>query len=96
LVGRLRPERAQTVPATQFARELLGRPLPNAAILGGFAALSGAVSLRSVTGAVSARFSGKVGAGNAAAAERAFAFVRASLAPETLALSAGSQEAIGA
>jgi pyruvate ferredoxin oxidoreductase gamma subunit len=96
LIGRLRPERARTVPATQFARELLGRPLPNAAILGGFAALSGAVSLGSVTAAVSARFSGKVGEGNAAAAERSFAFVRASLAPDTLALSAGAQEAIGA
>jgi pyruvate ferredoxin oxidoreductase gamma subunit len=33
-------ERLLTVPATAFAREHLGRPLPNAALLGGFAALS--------------------------------------------------------
>ncbi len=93
---RLRPERAQTVPATQFARELFGRPLPNAAILGGFAALSGVVSLSSVTAAVQARFAGKIGDGNAAAAERAFAFVRGSLGADTRALNAGSQEAVRA
>ena len=92
LTGRLRPERAQTVPATQFARELLGRPLPNAAILGAFAALSGAVSLASVNAAVRARFAGKVGDSNAAAAERAFAFVRDKLGAETLALAAGPGE----
>ena len=34
-----------TVPATDLAREHLGRPLPNAALLGGFAALTGVVSL---------------------------------------------------
>ena len=96
LIARLRPERAKTVPATQFARELFGRPLPNAAILGGFAALSGAVSLSSVTTAVRARFAGKVGEGNAAAAERAFAFVRTRLGPDTRALVAGPQEAVGA
>jgi pyruvate ferredoxin oxidoreductase gamma subunit len=96
LIVRLRPHHAQSVPATQIARELLGRPLPNAAILGGLAALSGIVSLFSVTAAVRARFSGKVGDGNAAAAERSFAFVRGRLAPETLALAAGSREAVDA
>lgn len=96
LIGRLRPDRAQTVPATQLARELLGRPLPNAAILGGFAALSGTVSLSSVTAAVAARFAGKVGEGNAAAAERAFAFVRGRLGLDMLALNAGPPEVLGA
>ena len=37
-----RPERLLTVPATELAREHLGRPLPNAVLLGGFAALSDA------------------------------------------------------
>jgi pyruvate ferredoxin oxidoreductase gamma subunit len=96
LIARLQPERTQTVPATQLARDLLGRPLPNAAILGGFAALSGAVSLSSVTAAVRARFAGKVGDGNAAAAERAFAFVRRRRGPDMLALTAGRREALGA
>ena len=35
-----RRERVLTVPATELAREHLGRPLPNAALLGGFAALT--------------------------------------------------------
>ena len=96
LAARLPPGRVQTVPATQLARELLGRPLPNAAVLGGFAALSRAVSLTSVTAAVHARFSGAVGDGNAAAAERAFAFVQARLGSSTPALSVGAPEAVGA
>ena len=36
------------MPATEIAREHLGRPLPNAVLLGGFAALTGVVSLESV------------------------------------------------
>ena len=39
-VKRFRHERLLTVPATEIAREHLGRPLPNAVLLGGFAALS--------------------------------------------------------
>jgi pyruvate ferredoxin oxidoreductase gamma subunit len=71
LLDRLRRERVRTVPATELAREHLGRPLPNAALLGGFAALTGCVSIDSVTRAIRERFGGKVGEGNAAAAERA-------------------------
>ena len=37
-----------TVPATEIAREHLGRPLPNTALLGAFAALTGEVSLDAV------------------------------------------------
>ena len=96
LGGRLHPSRIQTVPATRLARELLGRPLPNAAVLGGFAALSGVVSLTAVTAAVRARFAGNIGESNAAAAERAFASVRARLGSATPALAAGPQEPVGA
>ena len=66
----------QTVPATELAREHLGRPLPNAALLGGFAALAGVVSIGSVARAIRERFAGTVGEGNVTAAEEAFAFVR--------------------
>jgi pyruvate ferredoxin oxidoreductase gamma subunit len=76
LIGRFARGRLQTVPATQFALELLGRPLPNAALLGGFAALTGAVSIGSVRDAIGERFHGAVAKGNICAAERAFAFVR--------------------
>jgi pyruvate ferredoxin oxidoreductase gamma subunit len=65
----------RAVPATELARELLGRPLPNAALLGGFAALTGAVSIASVKDAITERFAGDTGAQNAAAAERTYALV---------------------
>jgi pyruvate ferredoxin oxidoreductase gamma subunit len=64
-----------TVPATDFAREYVGRPLPNAALLGGFAALCGVVSLESVTTAIRARFPRAVAAGNVKAALAAHARV---------------------
>ena len=40
-LGAFRAERVLTVPATELAREHVGRPLPNAALLGAFAALTG-------------------------------------------------------
>jgi pyruvate ferredoxin oxidoreductase gamma subunit len=72
-VERFEPGRCQTVPATDIARELLGRPLPNAALLGAFAALTGEVSLESVSAAIRGRFAGAIGEQNVAAAERAHA-----------------------
>ncbi|HEU4647321.1 MAG TPA: 2-oxoacid:acceptor oxidoreductase family protein [Burkholderiales bacterium] len=72
----LRPERLCTVPATDIALQHVGRPLPNAALLGGFAALSGRISLDSVAAAIRERFGGKVAEGNVAAANAAYAHVR--------------------
>jgi pyruvate ferredoxin oxidoreductase gamma subunit len=79
LVDRLRPERVLTVPATEIAREHLGRPLPNAALLGAFSALSGVVSLESVDAAIAEKFPGETGRRNAAAAAVAHALARAQL-----------------
>jgi pyruvate ferredoxin oxidoreductase gamma subunit len=76
LTGRFRPERLLTVPATRLAREHLGRPLPNAALLGGFVALTGLVSIGSLAAAIRERFPGRVGDDNVAAAEAAFGWVR--------------------
>lgn len=73
--GGLDPGRLLSVPATAFAREHLGRPLPNAALLGGFAALTGVVSIESVVGAIRQRFAGSVADGNVLAAVAAFEFV---------------------
>jgi pyruvate ferredoxin oxidoreductase gamma subunit len=78
LAGALDVRRVATVPATELAREHLGRPLPNAALLGGFAALTGEVGLTAVTRAILGRFAGAVGEGNAKAAEAAFDHVLAS------------------
>jgi pyruvate ferredoxin oxidoreductase gamma subunit len=75
LVETFRPGRVVTVPATELAREHLGRPLPNAALLGGFAALTRALEISSVLAAIRDRFPGRLGEGNAAAAEAAYALV---------------------
>ena len=72
-----RRDRLLVVPATELALEHVGRPLPNAVLLGGFAALSGLVSLASVTTAIGRRFAGRVAEGNIAAATAAYEFVRA-------------------
>jgi pyruvate ferredoxin oxidoreductase gamma subunit len=72
----LRAERLCTVPATDIALQHVGRPLPNAALLGGFAALSGLISLESVAAAIREKFGGKVAEGNVAAAGAAHAHVR--------------------
>lgn len=68
----LRPGRALCTPATEMAREVLGRPLPNTALLGGFAALTEVVSLASVVAAIRATFSGGVAETNARVAESAY------------------------
>jgi pyruvate ferredoxin oxidoreductase gamma subunit len=69
------PERLFTVPATEIARRCLGRPLPGAPLLGGFAALSETITLEALAGAIRARFAGEVGEGNVAAANEAHGYV---------------------
>lgn len=72
IAQRFRRERLTTVAATEIALKHLGRPLPNAVLLGGFAALSGLVSLEAVAHAIQEKFSGKVAEGNIAAASEAY------------------------
>ncbi len=67
--------RLLTVPASEIALRHLGRPLPNAVLLGGFAALSGLVSIDSVAQAIAAKFAGRTATANIAAARQAFADV---------------------
>jgi pyruvate ferredoxin oxidoreductase gamma subunit len=66
---------AVIVPATEFALKHVGRPLPNAALLGAFAALTNLVHLDSVKRAIVEAFPGKIGAANMAAAMEAHEFV---------------------
>ena len=68
-------DRLLTCPATDLALARLGRPLPNAALLGGFAALTGQVALESIAQAISERFGGVVGERNVAAATDAYELV---------------------
>jgi pyruvate ferredoxin oxidoreductase gamma subunit len=72
----LRAERLCTVPATELALKHAGRPVPNAALLGGFAAVSGRISIESVAAAIREKFSGKVAEDNVAAASAAYEHVR--------------------
>jgi pyruvate ferredoxin oxidoreductase gamma subunit len=75
-------DRRCALPASNLALTHLGRPLPGAPMLGGLAALTGVVGLEAVLAAISGRFTGKVAAGNAAAARAAFEFVANQLAKE--------------
>jgi pyruvate ferredoxin oxidoreductase gamma subunit len=76
VAARFRHERLITVPATEIALKHIGRPLPNAVLLGGFAALARLVTLEAVVHAIRHTFSGKVAEGNVAAAGEAYEFVR--------------------
>jgi pyruvate ferredoxin oxidoreductase gamma subunit len=73
---RFEPERVLTVPATDLAREHVGRPLPNAALLGAFSRLTDVVTIASVCAAIGRRFQGETAERNAAAATAAFTAVR--------------------
>jgi pyruvate ferredoxin oxidoreductase gamma subunit len=76
ITRKFRRERLITVPASEIASRHLGRPLPNAVLLGGFAALSGLVTLEAVAHAIRDKFSGAVADNNVAAATEAFEYVR--------------------
>jgi pyruvate ferredoxin oxidoreductase gamma subunit len=71
LVAKLPAGHAVTVPATELALKHVGRPVPNAALLGAFAALTGMVRLDSVAKAIREEFPGKIGDANVAAATEA-------------------------
>lgn len=64
-----------TVAATDMAMRHIGRPLPNAALLGGFAAVSALLSIESVAAAIREKFPQKVADSNIAAAREAYEFV---------------------
>ena len=61
----------ETISATEIALEIIGRPIPNAVMIGAFCSITGLVSLGAVQEAIMAKFPGKVGEDNVAAMERA-------------------------
>ena len=71
-VGKLPPGQVRCVPATELALKFVKRPVPNAALLGALAAVTGVITLDSVTDSIAAKFPGKVGEGNILAARAAF------------------------
>lgn len=69
-----------TLPATELAKKHLGRPLPNAVMLGGVAALTGLVRLESVQKAIRQKFPGTIGERNVEAASAAYDLVSSMIA----------------
>lgn len=80
LLGRHAEENIVTVPATEIARRVIGRPLPNAALLGAFAALTGAIRMESLEAAIRLKFSAAVAEANINAAREAHAAVKTTAA----------------
>ncbi len=71
IVAQLPAGHALTVPASEIALKHIGRPLPNAALLGAFARLTGIIHLRSVVAAIREAFPEKIAIANIAAATAA-------------------------
>lgn len=71
-LGRLPPGHVRTIAATELAREHVGLPVPNAALLGGFAAVTRLIGFEAVEKAIREKFAGSVGDGNVRAARAAY------------------------
>jgi pyruvate ferredoxin oxidoreductase gamma subunit len=75
LVARQRRDHLLTVPATELALKHIGRPLPNAVLLGGLSAFCGLVHIASIESAIREKFSGALAESNIAAAKAAHDWV---------------------
>ena len=71
-LGHFRRDHVCTVAATELALKHVGRPVPNAALLAGFAAITGRIALDSVLAAIRERFPAKIADANTAAAQEAY------------------------
>lgn len=76
LVAKLGADHCRTVNASEIANSHLGKPLPNAALLGGLVALTELVSLASVNKAIREKFPGSSGEKNVLAAADAYEWVK--------------------
>ncbi|MCB0918459.1 MAG: 2-oxoacid:acceptor oxidoreductase family protein [Actinobacteria bacterium] len=63
------------LPATQIALAHIGRPVPNAVLLGGFSAATDQLNIEDVIEAITERFPGRIAAGNIEAAREAASLV---------------------
>jgi pyruvate ferredoxin oxidoreductase gamma subunit len=77
VMAKLPPGHARLVPASELAIKHVGRPVPNAALLGAFAALTRLVQLHSVAAAIRQAFPGQIGDANVAAATAAYETIAA-------------------
>jgi pyruvate ferredoxin oxidoreductase gamma subunit len=68
----LKNVRVKCIDATGIAMEHVGRPIPNAVLLGSFAALTGVIKIESVIEAIKTKFSGAIAEKNINAAKAAY------------------------
>ena len=73
--------RVVTLAASELAMKHVGRPVPNAALLGGFAALTGVVKLPSIINAIREKFPAAIAEKNVAAATEAATLVERAREP---------------
>jgi pyruvate ferredoxin oxidoreductase gamma subunit len=67
-----------TVPASNIANEMMGRPIPNTALMGAFAGATNLIKIESIERCIKERFQGELGEKNAKAARAAYDYVRRS------------------
>jgi len=72
LAGGTKRYRFVTLPATELAMKHVGRPVPNAALLAGFAAATGQLAIGSVIAAIAGKFPKAIADKNVAAAREAY------------------------
>lgn len=65
-----------TLPASKLALEIIGKPIPNTALLGAFAAATGEISLEGIKKSIQARFPGEAGEKNIHVAEKAYHLIK--------------------
>ncbi|HLJ67084.1 MAG TPA: 2-oxoacid:acceptor oxidoreductase family protein [Chloroflexota bacterium] len=82
VTGRYAAGQVRTIPATELALLHVGRPIPNAVLLGAFAALTNAVTLDAALAAVGERFKGSVAEKNCAAAMAGYDVIRQQIPAE--------------
>lgn len=80
---RFGPAHILTVPASEIATQQLRRPMPNTALIGGFAAMTRVITLESVARAIYQKFSGEIADRNVLAANAAHEFVQHALKEPT-------------
>lgn len=68
-----------TLPASEIAQKHLRRPLANAALLAGFAAMTRTLSILAIEKSIRQKFSGRLGDQNVAIAKEAYAYVVSSM-----------------
>ncbi len=64
--------RILTIPATDIALEILGRPIPNTTLLGAFAGATGIVSIEAIEKSIKGRFPGSLAEKNLKATKAAY------------------------